>query len=262
MDLNLDGKAALVTGASRGIGRAIALNLAEEGMDIALCARGQDDLDATAGELEAAGVEVVALPLDITDEGAAERFVEKAADTFGRLDAVVGNVGGNRRGPFEELSDDDWDDILALNFRSHVRTSRAALPHLRQAAEETGHAALCYISSIFGRELGGAGLAAYNTTKSALISLAKVQAQELAPDGICVNTVAPGSIRFPGGSWDRRVKEQPDEMEQFVDENLPIGRFGTAEEVADLVAFLASERASLLVGACINIDGGQSASLI
>lgn len=262
MDLKLDGKAALVTGASRGIGKAIALKLAEEGMDVALCARGEDDLEAAASDLEAQGAEVVALPLDITGEGAAERFVEKAADAFGRLDAVVGNVGGNRRGPFEEITEADWEAILDLNFRSHVRTSRAAIPHLRSAAEETGHASLCYISSIFGRELGGAGLSTYNSTKSALISLAKVQAQELAPDGVCVNTVAPGSIRFPGGSWDRRVKEDPEAMEQFVEENLPIGRFGRAEEVADLVAFLASERASLMVGACINVDGGQSASLI
>ena len=262
MNLHLDGKAALVTGASRGIGKYIALRLAEEGMDVAVCARGRDDLEATAAELEDVGAEVVALPLDLTDEGTAERFVEKAAEKLGRLDAVVGNVGGNRRGPFEELSAEDWDDIFALNFRSHTRTARAAIPHLRAAASETGHASLIYTSSIFGRELGGAGLSAYNTTKSALISLAKVQAQELAEDGICVNTVAPGSIRFPGGSWDRRVKEQPDKMEQFVEENLPLGRFGTAEEVADLVAFLSSERASLLVGSCINIDGGQSASLI
>lgn len=231
-------------------------------MNVALCARGRDDLEATADELEAEGADVVALPIDITDEGAAERFVTKAVDAFGRLDAAVGNVGGNRRGPFEELSDEDWEAILDLNFKSHVRTSRAALPHLRAAAEETGHAALCYTASIFGRELGGAGLSAYNATKSALISLAKVQAQECAPHGVCVNTVAPGSIRFPGGSWDRRVKEDPEAMEQFIEENLPIGRFGRAEEVADLVAFLASERASLLVGACINIDGGQSASLI
>lgn len=262
MDLNLDGKAALVTGASRGIGKGIALKLAEEGMNVALCARGTDDLEATAEELEATGAEVLALPLDITDEGAAERFVEKAAEAFGRLDAVVGNVGGNRRGPFEEVSDEDWKAILDLNLKSHIRTSRAAIPHLRRAAEETGNATLCYIASIFGREVGGAGLATYNTTKSALISLAKVQAQELAPDGVRVNTVAPGSIRFPGGSWDRRVKEDPEAMEQFVEENLPIGRFGRAEEVANLVAFLASERASLLTGTCINADGGQSASLI
>ena len=262
MDLNLDGKAALVTGASRGIGKYIALQLAEEGMDVAICARGEGDLQDTTGELEEKDAEVFARPLDITDEGTAERFVEKAADELGRLDAVFGNVGGNNRGAFEELSADDWDDIFALNFRSHTRTARTAIPHLREAAAETGHAALVYVSSIFGRELGGAGLSAYNTTKSAIISLAKVQAQELAEDGICVNTIAPGSTRFPGGSWDQRVKENPDEMEQFVEENLPIGRFGTAEEVADLAAFLASERASLLVGSCINIDGGQSASLI
>jgi 3-oxoacyl-[acyl-carrier protein] reductase len=109
--------------------------------------------------------------------------------------------------------------------------------------------------------LGGAGLSLYNTTKSALISLSKVMAQDLAPE-IRVNSIAPGSIRFPGGSWDQRVEENPEAMEEFVDENIAIGRFGRAEEVADAVTFLCSERASLITGACINVDGGQSHSLI
>jgi 3-oxoacyl-[acyl-carrier protein] reductase len=141
---------------------------------------------------------------------------------------------------------------------SHVRVSRAAIPHMKE--QESG--SICYISSIFGRELGGAGLSLYNTTKSALISMGKVMAQELAGDGIRVNTVAPGSIRFEGGSWDTRVKERPDEMREFIDQNLPIGRFGRADEIGDTVAFLCSDRASLVTGACINVDGGQSHSLI
>ncbi len=121
---------------------------------------------------------------------------------------------------------------------------------------------ILFVASIFGREAGGAGLAIYNTTKSALISLAKIMALELAGDGIRVLSVAPGSIRFPGGSWDKRCIADPEGMEAFVAQNLPIGRFGTAEEVADLVAFLVSDRASLVTGACINADGGQSRSLI
>jgi 3-oxoacyl-[acyl-carrier protein] reductase len=169
----------------------------------------------------------------------------------------VGNVGSNRKGSFETLSDEDWEDLINLNFMSHVRLSRAAIPHMR----EVDGASICFISSIFGRELGGAGLSLYNTTKSALISVSKVMAQDLAPD-IRVNSVAPGSIRFPGGSWDQRVKENPEAMEEFVGENIAIGRFGRADEVADAVTFLCSERASLITGACINVDGGQSQSLI
>jgi 3-oxoacyl-[acyl-carrier protein] reductase len=119
-----------------------------------------------------------------------------------------------------------------------------------------------FISSIFGREAGGKGLSLYNTTKAALISLAKILSLEEAPHGIRVLSVAPGSIRFPGGSWDRRAQEDPEGIAQFVAQNLPYGRFGTVEEVASVVTFLASPRASLITGACIPVDGGQSRSLI
>jgi 3-oxoacyl-[acyl-carrier protein] reductase len=258
MDLGLDNKIAIVTGASRGIGKGIALGLAQEGCNVAICARGEDDLEEAADEIRDAGAEVLALPMDMTEAGEPERLVQATAERFGRVDIYVGNVGGNRRGDFEDLSDEDWEFILDLNLKSHIRTSRAAIPHMREA----GGGSICYITSIFGREVGGAGLSAYNTTKSALISMSKIMAQELTPEGIRVNSIAPGSIRFPGGSWDRRVKEQPEAMKEFIAENLPIGRFGRVEEVADTVAFLVSERASLITGACLNVDGGQSHSLI
>lgn len=257
MDLGLEDRVAIVTGASRGIGKYIAKALAREGCDVSICARTQEDLDEAAREIEKEGAEVLALPMDVTDDGEPSRLVAETVARFDRIDTYVGNVGGNRRGNFEELSDEDWEDLINLNFMSHVRVSRAAIPHLRNV--EGG--SICYISSIFGRELGGAGLSLYNTTKSALISVSKVMAQELAPE-IRVNSVAPGSIRFPGGSWDQRVQEKPEEMEGFVEENIAIGRFGRAEEVADAVTFLCSERASLITGACINVDGGQSHSLI
>ena len=257
MDLGLDGRTAIVTGASRGIGKYIALELARQGSNVTICARTESDLDAAAAEIRDEGAEVLALPMDVTETGEPERLVEETHNRFGRIDIYVGNVGGNRRGDFEELSDEDWEALINLNFMSHVRVSRAAIPHMRDVDD----ASICYISSIFGRELGGAGLSLYNTTKSALISVSKMMAQELAPE-IRVNSVAPGSIRFPGGSWDQRVKEQPEKMTEFVEENIAIERFGRATEVADAVAFLCSERASLINGACINVDGGQSHSLI
>jgi 3-oxoacyl-[acyl-carrier protein] reductase len=260
MDLGLQNNVAIVTGASQGLGKGIAESLAREGCHVAICARGEDQLRDAAADIEAVGdgAEALAIPMDVTTPDNATRLVDETAAHFGRLDIYVGNVGGNRRGAFEELSDEDWDDILNLNLMSHVRVSRAAIPHMKAV----GGGSICYISSIFGRELGGAGLSLYNTTKSALISLSKVMAQELTPEGIRVNSVAPGSIRFEGGSWDRRVKEQPDKMKEFIAENLPIGRFGRVEEVGDTVAFLSSGRASLITGACLNVDGGQSHSLI
>jgi 3-oxoacyl-[acyl-carrier protein] reductase len=257
MDLGLQDRVAIVTGASQGIGKYIAQALAREGCDVAICARTASDLEDAKAEIEEEGAEVLALPMDVTDAGEPERLVSETADKFGRIDTYVGNVGSNRKGSFETLSDEDWEDLINLNFMSHVRVSRAAVPHMR----EVEGASICYISSIFGRELGGAGLSLYNTTKSALISLSKVMAQDLAPE-IRVNSIAPGSIRFPGGSWDQRVKENPEAMEEFVNENIAIGRFGRAEEVADAVTFLCSERSSLITGACINVDGGQSHSLI
>lgn len=258
MDLELKDKVALVTGGSRGIGRGIALGLAREGCKIAVCARGEDALKEAVKELSAEGVDVFGLALDLTSAGESERFVNETASHFGHLDILVNNIGSNRRGPIDELSDDDWSELLDLNFTSHVRVSRAAIPHLRSA----GGGSVIFISSIFGREVGGKGLAIYNSTKSAMISLAKVMAMDHAAEGIRVNSVAPGSIRFPGGSWDKRCIADPDGMAEFTKQNLPLGRFGTVEEIANVVAFLASPRASLVTGACINVDGGQSKSLI
>ncbi|MFQ5568570.1 MAG: SDR family NAD(P)-dependent oxidoreductase, partial [Rhodothermales bacterium] len=258
MDLGLRDKVAVITGGSRGIGRGMALGLAAEGCRIATCARGEEALKNSAEEIAARGVEVLAMPLDITEPDAPQRFVEAVVQRFGRLDILVNNVGGNRRKLFTETTDDDWDAILDLNVKVHVRISRAVVPHMKAA----GGGAILFVSSVFGREAGGPGLAIYNTTKSALISVAKIMSLELAADGIRVNSIAPGSIRFPGGSWDRRVQADPEGMQAFIEQHLPVGRFGTVEEVANVATFLVSERASLVTGACLNVDGGQSKSLI
>ncbi|MDA0682989.1 MAG: SDR family NAD(P)-dependent oxidoreductase [Bacteroidetes bacterium] len=258
MQLGLKGKSAIVTGGSRGIGKAIAQSLAAEGCRLLVCARGEEALMETVNELRSSGADAHGLTVDITDLGAAKQLADKATELFGGVDVLVASAGGNRRGQFADSTDQDWDDILELNLKAHLRSAREVIPSMKAS----GSGSIVFISSIFGREAGGAGLSIYNTTKSALISAAKIMAIELGKDGIRVNSVAPGSIRFPGGSWDKRCISDPEGMATFISENIPLGRFGTAEEVADVVTFLSSERASWVSGACITVDGVQSRSLI
>ncbi len=258
MDLGLKGKVAAVTGGSRGLGFACARSLGMEGATTAICARGAEGLAESAEELRDAGVQVYSHQCDVAEEGAVEGFIDAAFERYGRLDVLVSNVGGNLRGPFEGSTDDGWLKIFNLNVLAGLRASRKAIPMMRAQ----GGGSIVFISSVFGREKGGPGLSIYNATKSALISAAGIMALELAPEGIRVNAVAPGSIRFKGGSWDQRVQADPQGMAKFVRANLPLGRFGAAEEVGDVVAFLASERAGLVTGATIAVDGAQGRSLI
>jgi len=258
MDLGLKDKVAVVTGGSRGIGKGIALGLASEGCRIAICARNKSDLTKSVEEIEKKGVEVLGFEGDITKENDVNQFSETVLNTFGRVNILINNVGGNKRNLFENTSLQDWTDILKINLFSHVEVTHAFLPAIKKSKDGV----IIFIASIFGRESGGPTLSIYNSSKAALISMAKVMAAELAPKGIRVNSVAPGSIRFPGGSWDKRCLSDPEGMAEFVKKELPIGRFGTVEEVANVICFLASERASLVTGACLNVDGGQSRSLI
>ena len=256
MELALGGHVALITGASRGIGKGIATALAREGCKLAICARGQERLEETAASLRNSGAEVCAIARDVTEPNAAAEIVGATIEAYGRLNVLVNNVGGNNRTPFPQQSDEEWEEVIGLNLLSGVRMTRSATPHLAAA----GGGSVVFVSSIWGREVGGP--AVYVSTKAAVIGLASSLARELAPQGIRVNSVAPGSIRFPGGSWDRRVQTDPDGMAEFVEREIPGGRFGTVEEVANVVAFLASPRASWVSGTCIPVDGCQSRSLI
>ena len=256
MDLRLAGKVAMVSGASRGIGRAIALGLADEGCRVSVCARGQAQLDATAQEAQRRGGEVLAVCRDVTDEAQAREWVDETRNCFGGVDILVNNVGGSRPGGNLRASGDDWRAGFDLNFFSALDLCRLVVP----AMQDRGAGCVVNIASIYGREWGGP--MTYNAAKAAMISLSKEMARELAPAGIRVNSVAPGSILFPGGAWEKRRTENPDGIAAFVKAELPAGRFGTPEEVADVVVFLASERAGWVSGACITVDGCQSRSLI
>lgn len=256
MDLGLVDKVVMVTGASRGIGKTIAEGFAQEGARLSICGRNAETLESAAQSMSTFGVEVFAKAADVTQGAEAEAFAEETLRHYGRIDVLVNNVGGSRYTPTLEISDREWHDILDLNLVSAARMSRAVIP----AMKKQHGGAIIMISSVWGRESGGH--ITYNASKAAQISLCKALARELAGDGIRVNSVAPGSILFPGGGWERRMKADPEGMAEFVKREMPLGRFGKPEEIANVVAFLASGRASLVTGACINVDGCQSRSNI
>lgn len=259
MDLGLTDKIAIVTGSSRGLGLASARALAAEGCRVCLCARGAERLAEAASEVQAVATgadKVLAVQADVSTEAGVERVVAQTVDRFGGVDILVNNVGRAAGAGLLDTSDADWQAAIDETLFPAIRASRLAVPHMKAR----GGGAILMIASIWGRESGGR--MTYNAVKAAEISLAKALAQQLAPMNIRVNSVAPGSILFPGGSWHKRQQADPEGIAEFVRRELPFGRFGRAEEVGDVVAFLASPRASWISGASIPVDGCQGRSNI
>ena len=255
VDLGLTDKIALVTGSSRGIGLAIARALATEGCRVCLCARTAGRLDAARQAVSAAAggdARVLAVQADVSTADGIADVVNRTVEVFGGIDVLVNNVGAAGGAGLVETSDEEWQAAFDQTLFPAIRASRLAVPHMVRR----GGGAIVIIASIFGREAGGR--MTYNAVKAAEISLAKSLAQQLASQNIRVNSVSPGSILFEGGSWWKRQQADPAGLAEFVRREIPSGRFGRPEEVADVVAFVASPRAGWINGTSIVVDGSQS----
>ncbi|WP_147533455.1 SDR family NAD(P)-dependent oxidoreductase [Bacillus marasmi] len=249
MDLQLHGKNILITGGSKGIGKAIAAEFVREGANVSIVARDLKALEDTRIEM---GGNVSIFQADLTRAVEREKLMANYISEKGTIDVLINNAGGSNGGNGAETAMELFYEAMELNYFSAVHMSKLAAEVMKDAMS----GAIINITSIFGRESGGK--VTYNNSKAALISFTKSFADEMIPFGIRVNSVAPGSILHDTGNWKRRLEADPEGIGQFVKNQIPAGRFGTAEEVAHVVTFLASPKASWVVGASINVDGGQS----
>lgn len=259
MDLGLNGKYALVTGGSHGIGRAIALALADEGCNVAICARNKQRVDEVVGEIKNRGVVSIGIGADATNLQDVEHVMSAITSVWGKLHILINNVGGGGSWGSEDVEqtpENVWQEVYDKNVTSALRFTMHSLPFMRK--EKWGR--VVTISSICGRETGGRPW--YSIAKGAQISLMKSLSikHDLVGDGITFNSVAPGHIMIPDTGLDKKEKEDPEGFRRFVSENFPLGRLGSPEEVASVVVFICSDQARLLNGASVVVDGGQSKS--
>ena len=261
MDLKLKGKYALITGGTHGIGRAIALALADEGCNVADCSRDKERIEKTVLELKAKGVDCIGIQADVMLEADIKRTMQSVIDKWGTIHILINNVGGGGRWGseiVEETKEEVWSEVYNKNAMSAIRFTMLAIPFMRK--QKWGR--VVTITSILGREAGGRPW--FSMAKTAETSLMKALAKQhyLAKDGITFNSIAPGVVMIPDTGWDKMLKENPKELEEFIKKELPLGRLGTPEEIADIVVFICSEKAGLVSGASIPVDGAQGNSLL
>ena len=253
MDLGLKGKVAAITGGSEGIGKAAAVRLAQEGASVAICGRRADVLRGAADEIAKYG-NVLAVAADVTKPGDCERFIAETAARYGRLDILVNNAGTSNANAFETVTDEVWQQDLDLKLFGAVRCSRAAIPHMKAQ----GGGRIINITMVGGKQPAARSLPT-TVSRAAGIALTKALSRDLAGDRILVNTVCVGVIKsgqMARGAARRGVSL--DEHYATIGKNVPLGRIGEAEEAANVIAFLASEAASYVTGASVNVDGGMS----
>lgn len=249
--LGLGGRVVAITGASRGLGRAVAERLAAEGCDLAVCARNGSPLDDFADELRGRyGVRVYPRTTDVTDHDGLNEFIQQSVTVLGSLYGLVVNAGGSRGRALSESTADDWAVTFQMNTIHAAMAMRATVPHLR------GGGSVVLVSSVSGWK--PAPPAQYSAAKAAMIHLGACLARELGPDAVRVNVVCPGSMLIPGRRWDRMRTEDPQAFERFAAE-FPNGRLVDPGDVASVIAFLLSDQARAVNGACIAVDGGQNA---
>ena len=258
MDLKLNGKNALITGGSRGLGKQCAISLANEGVNVAICGRTPSTLDKAMSELKDLDVNVITIVGDISNLDETSQIYQTAVSKLGPIDILINNVGGTRsREDIAETKLEDFIGTFDINLFGGYELMRLVIPHMHQQ----GWGRIINIASIWGREYGGN--ISYMSSKAALIGATKHAAVSLGKYGILVNSIAPGSIVHSQGSWEKfQNNNPPDVVKKFIEENLPLGKFGWPEPVGDLVAFLSSDRAGTITGTCIPVDGGQGISMI
>jgi 3-oxoacyl-[acyl-carrier protein] reductase len=257
MEFGLKGKVAVVTGGTEGIGRATALRLAQEGAKVAICARRQEMLDKTAAEIRKTGADVLAVAADMSKAADVERFMKAVVERFGRIDILVNNAGTSMRGKFLELQDKAWSDDIELKVFGAIRCTRLAVPHMKK----NGGGSILNIT-ISSAKQPGAESYPTSVSRAAGLAITKALSKEFAADNIRVNTVCIGKIK--SGPHERRYTREGKKAEDYYREaskDIPLGRVGEADEVANVITFLVSDAASYVTGTSVNLDGGISGTL-
>lgn len=257
MQLGLEGKVAVITGASEGIGKATAIRLALEGAKVAICARRPAPLEAVAEEIRRQGGEAFAQPADVSKAEEVDRFIAAVVERFGRIDILVNNAGTSIRGEFETVSDATWQQDLDLKVFGAIRTCRRVIPLMKKQ----GGGRIVNISTVAGKQPGAASMPT-SVSRAAGLALTKALSKEFAADNILVNAVCIGKVK--SGQHERRIAKEkldPDQYYANLSKEIPMGRPGEPMEVANVIAFLVSEAASYVTGSSINLDGGMSGVL-